>query len=84
MWFWKFVQWCASEKGKNKGKFSPVHAVKAYRVPRGEAPLIIDPGTRSWCVVNLTPKPLYPRLDVLENSKLSCPYRNPNPGPSRP
>jgi hypothetical protein len=43
-----------------KGKVVPVHAMKAYGWSRGIAPLILNLGTRWRCVVNFTPRSLYP------------------------
>jgi len=83
------------ENGKGEVKFSPVHAMKAYRGSRVIAPLIFNLGER-WMWVVFVPRPLQSREITPKalnrwlsgppeparkfRRTISSPYRDSNPG----
>jgi hypothetical protein len=55
------------------GKVVPVHNMKACRGSKGIPPLILDLGAKWRWVVNIMPRPLYPRKQ--HRYPLNCSYR---------
>jgi hypothetical protein len=49
-----------NKNSNNKGTVAPVRITKAYSGSRGIAPLILNLGTRWWCVVNFMPPAAIP------------------------